>query len=54
MFLFQTVSYKRIVITHSYLMVCVQTLKDVSWKIKILNALVSQRQSVQAEIFLSL
>ena len=54
----ETVSYKRIVLTHSYLMVCVQTLKDASWEIKIWDAMVLmlwyQRRSVQAEILWSL
>ena len=53
-FLSHTVFYKQLVFTHSYLMVCVLTLNDAWCKIKIWNALMSQRQSLQAEALLSL
>ena len=44
--------YKWIVSTNFYLMVCVQTAKDVRCKIKISDEF-SQKRSVQAEVLLS-
>ena len=53
-FSLHTVFYKQVVFTHSYLMICVQTLNDAGCKIKIWNALMSQRRSLQAETLLSI
>ena len=39
--------YKPIIFIHSYLMVCIWTVKDAWYKIKIWDALMSQKQSVQ-------
>ena len=47
------VFYKRIFYTHSYL-VCVRTAKDARCKIKIWDALMSQKPFVPAEVLLSL
>ena len=45
---------KLMVSTHSYLMVCVGIVKDARCKTKKRDALISQKRSVPAEVFLSL
>ena len=46
--------YKQKVTTHSYLMVCIWTLKDARCKMKIWATSMSQKRPVQAELVLSL
>ena len=46
--------YRRIVFTHSYLLVCVRVATDAWSKIKMRDTLLSEKRSVQAEELLSL
>ena len=48
------VLFKLMMSTHSYLMVCVEIVKDTRWKTKIRDTLILQKRSVPAKVFLSL